>query len=221
MSRARDHDVVVVTHVSPIKATLAWALGTDGSLSWRVFVELASIGASRWASTARSSGHSTSGPTSTDVARNAATPRRRAAAPARGRGDRAAGSTRCRRRHPCRRRPARRPAWAFRRSRPRADLGSDRSPLPAVRPPRRQHRRQWCRAMLTRSVVGSRLITSHTSRSTRARSASTSGGANATLNSLAKHAARRGVRFGPPPPITIGGWGRWAGFGDAGELVSV
>jgi len=40
---ARDDDVVVVTHVSPIKAALAWALRTDDSLSWRVFVDIASV----------------------------------------------------------------------------------------------------------------------------------------------------------------------------------
>jgi broad specificity phosphatase PhoE len=36
-------DVVVVSHVSPIKAALAWALRTDDSVSWRIFVEVASI----------------------------------------------------------------------------------------------------------------------------------------------------------------------------------
>ena len=39
----RERDVVVFTHVSPIKAALAWALRTDDSISWRVFVEVASI----------------------------------------------------------------------------------------------------------------------------------------------------------------------------------
>jgi broad specificity phosphatase PhoE len=41
--RARVRDVVVVTHVSPIKAALAWVLGSDESLAWRVFVDIASI----------------------------------------------------------------------------------------------------------------------------------------------------------------------------------
>jgi broad specificity phosphatase PhoE len=36
-------DVVVVTHVSPIKAAAAWALGTGPEVAWRMFVELASI----------------------------------------------------------------------------------------------------------------------------------------------------------------------------------
>ncbi len=40
---ARDHDVVVVSHVSPVKAAIAWALGVDDSVAWRLFVELGSI----------------------------------------------------------------------------------------------------------------------------------------------------------------------------------
>jgi broad specificity phosphatase PhoE len=40
---ARERTVVVVTHVSPIKAALAWALHTDDSVSWRIFVDIASI----------------------------------------------------------------------------------------------------------------------------------------------------------------------------------
>jgi broad specificity phosphatase PhoE len=39
----RDHDVVVVSHVSPIKAAVAWALGAGDELGWRLFVEVASI----------------------------------------------------------------------------------------------------------------------------------------------------------------------------------
>jgi broad specificity phosphatase PhoE len=35
--------VVVVTHVSPIKAALAWALGVPVSIAWRMFVEDASV----------------------------------------------------------------------------------------------------------------------------------------------------------------------------------
>lgn len=42
-SDALDGDVIVVTHVSPIKATLAWALGVGIEVSWRSFVAQASI----------------------------------------------------------------------------------------------------------------------------------------------------------------------------------
>jgi broad specificity phosphatase PhoE len=38
-----DGDVVVVTHVSPIKAALAWALGVGEEVAWRTFVAPASI----------------------------------------------------------------------------------------------------------------------------------------------------------------------------------
>ena len=40
---AATADVVVVTHVSPIKAALAWALGVSIGVSWRSFVAQASI----------------------------------------------------------------------------------------------------------------------------------------------------------------------------------
>jgi len=40
---AVDEDVVVVTHVSPYKAALAWALGVDDSISWRLHVVPASL----------------------------------------------------------------------------------------------------------------------------------------------------------------------------------
>jgi broad specificity phosphatase PhoE len=40
---ARTRDVVVVSHVSPIKAAIAWAIGAGDELSWRLFVEVASI----------------------------------------------------------------------------------------------------------------------------------------------------------------------------------
>ena len=36
-------DVVVVSHVSPIKAAVAWALGVGDDVAWRMFVELASV----------------------------------------------------------------------------------------------------------------------------------------------------------------------------------
>jgi broad specificity phosphatase PhoE len=39
----RHRDVVVVSHVSPIKAALAWALGTGDEIAWRLFVEVASV----------------------------------------------------------------------------------------------------------------------------------------------------------------------------------
>ncbi|MGI9614046.1 MAG: histidine phosphatase family protein [Acidimicrobiales bacterium] len=42
-SAATAGDVVVVTHVSPIKAALAWALGVGVGVSWRSFVAQASI----------------------------------------------------------------------------------------------------------------------------------------------------------------------------------
>jgi len=40
---AHERDVIVVTHVSPIKAALAWALQVTDAISWRVFVEVASV----------------------------------------------------------------------------------------------------------------------------------------------------------------------------------
>lgn len=40
---ARDGHVVVVTHVSPIKAAVAWALGVGDDISWRMFVAPASV----------------------------------------------------------------------------------------------------------------------------------------------------------------------------------
>jgi broad specificity phosphatase PhoE len=36
-------DVVVVTHVSPVKAAVAWALGVGDEVAWRLFVAPASI----------------------------------------------------------------------------------------------------------------------------------------------------------------------------------
>lgn len=41
--QARDAEVAVVTHVSPIKAAVAWALGVDDSVTWRMFVAPASV----------------------------------------------------------------------------------------------------------------------------------------------------------------------------------
>jgi broad specificity phosphatase PhoE len=39
----REGPVVAVSHVSPIKAATAWALGVDGTVAWRMFLGLASI----------------------------------------------------------------------------------------------------------------------------------------------------------------------------------
>lgn len=38
-----DRDVVVVTHVSPVKAAVAWALGVDDDVAWRMFVAPAAV----------------------------------------------------------------------------------------------------------------------------------------------------------------------------------
>jgi len=43
VEEAAEHDVVVVTHVSPVKASVAWALGVDDGVSWRMFVAPASL----------------------------------------------------------------------------------------------------------------------------------------------------------------------------------
>jgi broad specificity phosphatase PhoE len=54
---ARDGDVVVVSHVSPIKAAIAWALGTSDAVAWHLFVAVASvarIGIDEWGPTVRS-----------------------------------------------------------------------------------------------------------------------------------------------------------------------
>jgi broad specificity phosphatase PhoE len=40
---AADADVVVVSHVSPIKAALAWVLGVDVSVAWRMFLRDAAV----------------------------------------------------------------------------------------------------------------------------------------------------------------------------------
>jgi broad specificity phosphatase PhoE len=42
-ARASTSDVVVVTHVSPIKAGVAWALGVGSEVVWRMHCDLASI----------------------------------------------------------------------------------------------------------------------------------------------------------------------------------
>jgi broad specificity phosphatase PhoE len=40
---AATDDVVVVSHVSPIKAAVAWAVGTGDQTAWRLFCDVASI----------------------------------------------------------------------------------------------------------------------------------------------------------------------------------
>jgi broad specificity phosphatase PhoE len=40
---AAERDVVVVTHVSPIKAAAAWALGVGDDVAWRMYVAPASV----------------------------------------------------------------------------------------------------------------------------------------------------------------------------------
>jgi broad specificity phosphatase PhoE len=40
---AAEADVVVVSHVSPIKAAAAWALGADDGVAWRMHLDLASV----------------------------------------------------------------------------------------------------------------------------------------------------------------------------------
>ena len=40
---ARERNVVVVSHVSPIKAAIAWAVGVEVSTSWRMLLDRGSI----------------------------------------------------------------------------------------------------------------------------------------------------------------------------------
>ena len=40
---ANGRRIVVVSHVSPIKAAIAWALGTDPSTSWRMHLDTAAV----------------------------------------------------------------------------------------------------------------------------------------------------------------------------------
>jgi broad specificity phosphatase PhoE len=57
VDEVRARDVVVVTHVSPIKAGIAWALGAGDELAWRLFVQVASvarIGVDQWGPSLRS-----------------------------------------------------------------------------------------------------------------------------------------------------------------------
>lgn len=43
VDEAADRNVVVVSHVSPMKSAVAWALGVDLSLSWRTHLSTASV----------------------------------------------------------------------------------------------------------------------------------------------------------------------------------
>jgi alpha-ribazole phosphatase len=43
MERSRDRNLVVVSHVSPMKAAVAWSLGVDLGISWRSHLSHASI----------------------------------------------------------------------------------------------------------------------------------------------------------------------------------
>ncbi|MHB8219483.1 MAG: histidine phosphatase family protein [Acidimicrobiales bacterium] len=47
-ARADDGDVVVVSHVSPIKAAVAWALGTGDGLDWRLRLSTGSVTRIGW-----------------------------------------------------------------------------------------------------------------------------------------------------------------------------
>lgn len=42
-AEAAEQDIVVVSHVSPIKASVAWALGVDDQATWRTMLGQASI----------------------------------------------------------------------------------------------------------------------------------------------------------------------------------
>ncbi len=43
MAEAQERDVVVVSHVSPIKAAIAWALGVGDEVAWRLHLSVAAI----------------------------------------------------------------------------------------------------------------------------------------------------------------------------------
>ncbi len=47
-ARAPGGDVVVVSHVTPIKAAVAWALGMTAELSWRLHLQTASVTRIGW-----------------------------------------------------------------------------------------------------------------------------------------------------------------------------
>ena len=43
VGEAAERDIVVVSHVSPIKAAVAWALGVGDEVAWKLFVEDAAV----------------------------------------------------------------------------------------------------------------------------------------------------------------------------------
>ncbi|MGP0031704.1 MAG: histidine phosphatase family protein [Acidimicrobiales bacterium] len=47
-ARSPDGDVVVVSHVTPIKAAVAWALGAGPGLAWRLHLQTASLTRIAW-----------------------------------------------------------------------------------------------------------------------------------------------------------------------------
>ncbi len=47
-ARRRDGDVVIVSHVSPIKAAVAWTLGVDDEVAWRMHLSNASVTTIGW-----------------------------------------------------------------------------------------------------------------------------------------------------------------------------
>ncbi len=47
-ARSAAADVVVVSHVSPIKAAVAWALGADDGLAWRLHLSTGSVTRIGW-----------------------------------------------------------------------------------------------------------------------------------------------------------------------------
>jgi broad specificity phosphatase PhoE len=47
-ARSPTGDVVAVSHVTPIKAAVAWALGAGGELSWRLHLQTASVTRIGW-----------------------------------------------------------------------------------------------------------------------------------------------------------------------------
>jgi probable phosphoglycerate mutase len=47
-ARSGEGDVVVVSHVTPIKAAVAWALGVGAGLSWRLHLQTASVTRIGW-----------------------------------------------------------------------------------------------------------------------------------------------------------------------------
>jgi broad specificity phosphatase PhoE len=47
-ARSEKGHVLVVSHVSPIKAAVAWALGTDDGLAWRLHLGTGSLTRIGW-----------------------------------------------------------------------------------------------------------------------------------------------------------------------------